>query len=52
MLDVKPTMVADPAVPGRKVADYWDASKRLLADSGFMARLKEYDRDNIAVRHY
>lgn len=34
---------------GKKVADYWDAAKRLLMDSGFLARLKEYDRDNIAV---
>lgn len=35
---------------GKKVADYWDASKKLLMDSGFLLRLKEYDRDNIPVR--
>ncbi len=34
---------------GKKVADYWDASKKLLMDSRFIERLKEYDRDNIQV---
>ena len=27
--------------------DYWGPSKRLLADMGFLARLKSYDKDNI-----
>ena len=34
MLDVKPTMVADPMLAGKKIADYWDASKKILSDSG------------------
>lgn len=34
---------------GKKIADYWDVSKKLLMDSRFIDRLKEYDRDNIEV---
>ena len=33
---------------GKKIADYWDSSKKLLNENGFLSRLKEYDRDNIA----
>jgi hypothetical protein len=36
-------------IPGKKIADYWDTSKKLLMDSYFINRLKEYDRDNIPV---
>ncbi|KAF5843852.1 dynein heavy chain and region D6 of dynein motor-domain-containing protein, partial [Dunaliella salina] len=50
LLDAKPTMVADPNTPGKKVADYWDASKKLLMDTRFIDHLKEYDRDNIQPR--
>ena len=32
------------------MADYWDASKKVLMDSYFINRLKEFDRDNIPVR--
>eukprot|EP00955_Chlamydomonas_euryale_P033753 349632-Chlamydomonas_euryale.AAC.11 len=35
---------------GKKIADYWDASKRLLMDSNFIHSLKEFDRDNIPAR--
>ncbi|GFH23399.1 uncharacterized protein HaLaN_21005, partial [Haematococcus lacustris] len=47
MLDAKPTMVADPNTPGKRNADYWDTGKRLLLDTYFINRLKEFDRDNI-----
>ncbi|GFR46074.1 hypothetical protein Agub_g7539 [Astrephomene gubernaculifera] len=47
LLDVKPTLLPDPNVPGRKLVDWWDASKRLLMDPTLIPRLKEYDRDNI-----
>lgn len=50
MLDVKPTMVPDPNMAGKKLTDYWDASKKLLMDAGFLQRLKDYDRDNIPHR--
>ncbi|GAX77074.1 hypothetical protein CEUSTIGMA_g4520.t1 [Chlamydomonas eustigma] len=50
MMDVKPTMVADPNLAGKRIADYWDASKKLLMDSGFINTLKAYDRDNIPGR--
>jgi len=50
LLEVKPTMVADPNLAGKKIADYWDASKRLLMDSNFIHSLKEFDRDNIPAR--
>ena len=27
MMDVKPTMVPDPMLAGKKIADYWESSK-------------------------
>ena len=50
MLDVKPTMVPDPMLAGKKIADYWESSKKILSDSGFINTLRSYDRDNIPVR--
>ncbi|GIL64289.1 hypothetical protein Vafri_18269 [Volvox africanus] len=50
LLDVKPTLLPDPNMPGRKIVDWWDASKRLLMDLQFIQRLKDYDRDNIPQR--
>lgn len=38
-------------VAGKKIADYWDSSKRLLMDSNFIHSLKDFDRDNIPVRN-
>jgi dynein heavy chain len=36
------------APAGKKIPDYWDASKRLLADpSRFLDSLLAYDKDNI-----
>ncbi|XP_035209359.1 dynein heavy chain 7, axonemal-like [Stegodyphus dumicola] len=46
MKNIKPDRVTDPAT-GRKVNDYWGPSKKLLGDMGFLASLKEYDKDNI-----
>eukprot|EP00959_Pyramimonas_sp_CCMP1952_P115431 2413118-Pyramimonas_sp.AAC.2 len=44
-------MVADTsptAKPGAKVADYWEASTKLLADpTGFLDSLMTYDKENI-----
>lgn len=37
-------------IPGRKIVDWWDASKRLLMDPQLIQRLKDYDRDNIPQR--
>ncbi|GIL82190.1 hypothetical protein Vretifemale_11083, partial [Volvox reticuliferus] len=50
LLDVKPTLLPDPNMAGRKIVDWWDASKRLLMDPQFIQRLKDYDRDNIPQR--
>lgn len=30
------------------VEDYWESSKKMLADNDFLKSLKEYDKDNIA----
>eukprot|EP00198_Chlamydomonas_reinhardtii_P010624 XP_001699961.1 dynein heavy chain 4 [Chlamydomonas reinhardtii] len=49
-LDVKPTLVPDPNMAGKKIVDWWDASKRLLMDTTLIQRLKDYDRDNIPQR--
>jgi len=29
------------------VEDYWESSKKMLADNDFLKSLKEYDKDNI-----
>ena len=48
MFDEKPKMVEDPAKMGKKVANYWDAAKRLLADpTRFLDSLITFDKDNI-----
>ena len=48
MFDEKPKMVDDPAKIGKKVPNYWDAAKRLLADpSKFLDSLITFDKDNI-----
>jgi dynein heavy chain len=46
MLQVKPVRVKDPN-SGQMVMDYWEASKKLLADPGFVPSLKDYDKDNV-----
>ena len=48
MFDEKPKMVDDPAKMGKKMPNYWDAAKRLLADpSRFLDSLITFDKDNI-----
>ena len=43
-----PLSTASPPPAGKKVPDYWDASKRLLADpSRFLESLLTFDKDNI-----
>ena len=46
-LDVKPARIADPSGSGKKIEDYWDPSKTLLGEKGFIDRLKTYDKDNV-----
>lgn len=29
------------------IDDYWESSKKMLADADFLKSLKEYDKDNI-----
>ena len=49
MFDEKPKMVDDPNRLGKKIANYWDASKKILNDpSKFLDSLLTYDKDNIA----
>jgi hypothetical protein len=50
MLDVKPALVVDPDVPGKKNQDYWPSSKSLLGDAKFVERLKAFDRDHIDAK--
>lgn len=48
MFDEKPKMVDDPTKMGKKVPNYWDAAKRLLADpTKFLDSLISFDKDNI-----
>ena len=48
MFDEKPKMVDDPTRMGKKVPNYWDAAKRLLADpSRFLESLITFDKENI-----
>ena len=49
MFEVKPVKKNDPANPGKKIEDYWEAGKKeLLADAKvFIESLVKYDKDNI-----
>eukprot|EP00878_Enallax_costatus_P026745 GHUV01028731.1.p1 GENE.GHUV01028731.1~~GHUV01028731.1.p1 ORF type:complete len:246 (+),score=81.19 GHUV01028731.1:596-1333(+) len=48
MFDEKPKMKDDPNNMGKKVPDYWEASKKLLNDATkFLESLLSYDKDNI-----
>ena len=44
---VKPEKVKDPAGGLRKVEDYWIPAQKLLGDSGFLASLRDFDKDNM-----
>ncbi|GAX80571.1 hypothetical protein CEUSTIGMA_g8008.t1 [Chlamydomonas eustigma] len=49
MFDEKPKMVDDPNKMGKKIANYWDASKKILNDpTKFLDSLLTYDKDNIS----
>lgn len=50
MMDIKPAMVADPAVPGKKVPDYWPAAKAMMNDSQFVEKLQTFDKDNMDLK--
>lgn len=41
------TRVNDPSGSGKKIDDFWEPSKRILGDTNFVNRLKEYDKDNV-----
>jgi dynein heavy chain len=47
--EVKPNKINDPDTPGKKIDDFFSASKeKLLTNAGtFMDSLKNYDKDNI-----
>ncbi|WIA11828.1 hypothetical protein OEZ85_011917 [Tetradesmus obliquus] len=48
MFDEKPKMKDDPNKMGKKIPDYWEASKKLLNDATkFLESLLSYDKDNI-----
>lgn len=40
------SMTKNPAT-GKSTGEYWNASKRMLSDFGFLASLRDYDRDHI-----
>ncbi|KAJ3181753.1 Dynein heavy chain 7, axonemal [Geranomyces variabilis] len=48
MKDVKPVKVADAS--GKKEESYWAPAQKMLGDSGFLASLRSYDKDNIDVK--
>ncbi|MEW5317509.1 MAG: hypothetical protein WDW38_008798 [Sanguina aurantia] len=48
MMLIKPKKVNDPANPSKKMDDYWTPSQALLGEPGFLSRLQEFDKDNIA----
>ncbi|KAL2653916.1 hypothetical protein R1flu_022044 [Riccia fluitans] len=48
MFQQAPKMVADPNKLGKKIADYWDASTKMLTDpTKFLDSLLGFDKDNI-----
>ncbi len=49
MKDVKPERVPNPSGVG-VIEDYWQASKKVLADMKFLESLLHFDKDNIPSR--
>lgn len=49
MKNVKPTRLKDPG-SGKMVDDYWESSKKVLADAGFLQSLKDFDKENIPAK--
>lgn len=47
MKGIPPDRVKKDPKTGKNVGEYWDASKRLMGDFGFLNSLREYDKDNI-----
>ncbi|CAM6094963.1 unnamed protein product [Calypogeia fissa] len=48
MFQQTPKMIPDPAKFGKKIADYWEASGKLLTDpTKFLDSLLQFDKDNI-----
>lgn len=45
---VKPEVVTDSAT-GKKIEDYWGASKRVLGDMKFLDSLKNFEKDDIPL---
>lgn len=45
--DVKPDKVQNPANPSQQIEDYSKPIQRMLAGSGFLEGLKNFDKDNI-----
>ena len=45
LLQVKPNKIKN--LKGRLVNDYWSSSKKILSDIKFLAKLKQFDKDNI-----
>jgi dynein heavy chain len=46
MKDVKPTRLKDPQT-GKFYLDFWESSKKVLADPKVLESLQEYDKDNV-----
>jgi dynein heavy chain len=44
---VPPLPIQNPKAPKERIMDYWEASKKFLADKNFLTILKTYDKDNI-----
>nr|AML30857.1 axonemal inner arm dynein heavy chain 1 [Marsilea vestita] len=47
MKNIKPTRMKDPSGTGKMIDDYWESSKKMLADAEFLKSLRDFDKDNI-----
>ena len=44
---IPPVPIPNPKYPKERIMDYWEASRKFLADKNFLFYLKNYDKDNI-----
>merc|ERR1712190_483030 len=48
MFEIPPCKISDPSVPGRKIDDYWQASRRTINEPpGILQRMLNYEKDSI-----
>ena len=50
MRNLKPERVKDASGSGKMIDDYWPTSQKMMADTDFLKKLKEFDKVSSGLR--